>query len=54
MKDQRRPCSGWATYRYDALGRRVAKTFQGRRTVFVQAGAQVVSEIESAAIPTPP
>lgn len=40
-----------AGYRYDALGRRVAKTVQGRTTLYLNAGAQTVVELERVAIP---
>ncbi len=36
-----------ATYRYDALGRRVQKTAYGVATTFVHAGAQVVHEFDA-------
>ena len=39
-----------ATMRYDALGRRVAKTVQNRQTLYINAGAQTVVEIDSAAV----
>lgn len=41
-----------ATYQYDALGRRVAKTVNGRTTVYACGGAQVLNEFERAAIPS--
>jgi RHS repeat-associated protein len=36
-----------ATYRYDALGRRVQKTVYGMTTTFVHAGAQVIHEFDA-------
>lgn len=41
-----------ATYRYDALGRRVSKTVQDRTTFFLPAGAQTVVELERVAVPS--
>ncbi|MEK7414665.1 MAG: RHS repeat-associated core domain-containing protein, partial [Planctomycetota bacterium] len=41
-----------ATYRYDALGRRVEKTVNNRTTLFLNAGAQTIVELESVAIPS--
>lgn len=40
-----------ATYRFDALGRRIAKTVQGRTTLYLPAGAQTVAELELPALP---
>jgi RHS repeat-associated protein len=42
----------YATYRYDALGRRVAKTVNAKTTLYLNAGAQTVVELERPAIPT--
>ena len=39
--------SDTATYRYDALGRRVQKTVYGMVTTFIHAGAQVVHEFDA-------
>jgi RHS repeat-associated protein len=39
--------AGWASYRYDALGRRVAKTWQGITTRYWHDGAQIVREYDS-------
>lgn len=36
-----------ATYRYDALGRRVQKTVYGMVTTFIHAGAQVIHEFDA-------
>lgn len=41
-----------ASYRYDAFGRRVAKTVQDRTTLYLDAGAQTVVELERVAIPS--
>lgn len=35
---------GWAQYTYDALGRRLAKTWQGVTTIFWHEGAQIIQE----------
>jgi len=36
---------------FDALGRRIAKTVQGRTTLYLPAGAQTVAELELPALP---
>gem|GEM_PF-383805 len=41
-----------ASYQYDALGRRVAKTWGGKTTRYLCAGAQVVEERDSTPIPS--
>ncbi|NUQ00413.1 MAG: hypothetical protein HUU35_11230, partial [Armatimonadetes bacterium] len=40
-----------ASYRYDALGRRIAKTVDGLTTVYLPAGAQTVVELDRPALP---
>jgi RHS repeat-associated protein len=45
--------TGTATYRYDALGRRVGKTVWGETTTYIHAGAQVV-QTTTAAVVLPP
>lgn len=40
-----------ASYRFDALGRRIAKTVDGRTTLYLPAGAQTVVEIDRPALP---
>ncbi|MBA3845675.1 MAG: RHS repeat protein, partial [Planctomycetes bacterium] len=41
--------TGEATYRYDALGRRVQKTVYGRSTTFIHDGEQVIQERDALA-----
>jgi RHS repeat-associated protein len=43
---------GGATYAYDALGRRIRKTVDGKTTTFIHDGARVIYEIDSAQVPT--
>jgi RHS repeat-associated protein len=40
-----------AQYRYDALGRRIAKTVDGQTTLYLPAGAQTVVELTRPALP---
>jgi RHS repeat-associated protein len=40
-----------AAYRYDALGRRIAKTVDGTTTLYLPAGAQTVVELDRPALP---